>query len=97
MGDQVLDGLTEQVLRPLSGEVGEDLAQTSSVELIQIRNQFNDSSRDFLILYENGRVILAERSKDLWAACACRRTFMVETIQLDRGLRDELQDCPGSL
>ena len=70
MGDQVLDGLTEQVLRPLSGDVGEDLAQTSSIELIQIRNQFNDSSRDFRILYENGRVILAERSKDLWAAWA---------------------------
>lgn len=70
MADQVLDGLTEQVLRPLSGEVGEDLAQTSSIELIQIRNQFNDSSRDFRLLYENGRTILAERSKDLWAAWA---------------------------
>jgi len=70
MADQVLEGLTEQVLRPLSGDVGEDLGQTSSIELIQIRNQFNDSSRDFRLLYENGRTILAEKSKDLWAAWA---------------------------
>lgn len=70
MADAILESLTDQVLRPLTGEVGEDLAQTSSSELIQIRNQFNDSSRDFRLLYENGRLILAERSKDLWAAWA---------------------------
>jgi hypothetical protein len=70
MADQILESLIEQVLRPLSGEVGEDLAQTSSMELIQIRNQFNDSNRDFRLLYETGRVILSEKSKDLWAAWA---------------------------
>lgn len=70
MIDPVLESLSTHVVAPLSDDVGEDLSRSSSIELIQIRNQFNDSSKDFGVLYENGRLILTEKSKDLWAAWA---------------------------
>lgn len=68
--DQALEALADVVVRPLSGDVGDDLAQTESKELLYIRNQFNEANRDFLKLLETGRVVLAEKSKDLWAAWA---------------------------
>ena len=68
--DPVLESLASQVLAPLSGDVGEDLSQTSSSDLIEIRNQFTDRSRDFPRLFEVGREILANQSKDLWALWA---------------------------
>jgi hypothetical protein len=68
--DQALESLVETVVRPLSGDVGQDLALTESRELIFIRNQFNESKRDFGKLQEVGKTVLAEQSKDLWAAWA---------------------------
>lgn len=68
--DQALESLVETVVRPLSGDVGQDLALTESKELIFIRNQFNESKRDFGKLQEIGKTVLAEQSKDLWAAWA---------------------------
>ncbi|QDU61522.1 hypothetical protein Pan216_23830 [Planctomycetes bacterium Pan216] len=68
--DPTIEAMVGQVLSPLSGDVGEDLAQSGSTEFIQIRNQFTDSSKNFSQLFEVGREILSNTSKDFWALWA---------------------------
>lgn len=69
--DQTLEALADSVLRPLPGEVGDDLAQTNSPEFLFIRNQYDDKQRrNFSELFEKGEMVLRDRSKDLWAAWA---------------------------
>lgn len=65
-----LEMVSGQVLAPLSGEVGKNLVEEGSPALIQIRNQFNDPSKDFRKLLDLGQEILSNQSKDLWALWA---------------------------